>query len=135
MEYQEVKLRLPRPLMLGGVEYEPTGEWRCVEPGEVYLAPSGTPYQANHRTFSYIILRPKWKWPKWLVLRFIAKEPSGRHVAFQSRPTWTGNYWMNQSGPYAALGAPGERYDFTPIPGPASESLRENPNWKEPNDA
>ena len=136
-DYQEVTIRLPKPLMLDGVEYEPTGEWRCPKAGEYYLHDTGDVTESTHgfSHTNFIILRPKWKWPSALKARWLAKNSNETYHAFAaSMPEFEyGESWHGRGG--ISIGLPGEFIDFTPIPGEASESLRENPDWKEPNDA
>lgn len=108
-------------------------EMRPVKQGESYLhgrlvmpwdliEPSSWPHP---------ILRRSWTWPAWLKARWIAMDKNGLWWATQSRPILTiemDSWW--EGGPAITLRT--GWFDFTPPPCTDwTQSLRENPNWRE----
>ena len=76
MKYE---IELPDVLELGRVRYEPTGEFRNVKDGEVFLNSSGMCERSCHDLgFPRIILRPVWTWPDALKGWGIAADRDGQ---------------------------------------------------------
>ena len=77
----------------------------------------------------FLIVRKAWQWPEWLQARFIAMDESGYWYAYDS-PTCDGkSHWRGR----VSVPLLPSCLDFTPPPcDDWKDSLRENPNWKEP---
>lgn len=121
-------------LTLNGEEYEPTGEFREPKDGEVFITQHGKAELLRKAIpgCPRIILRKKWKWPKWLKARYIAMDNDGNWYAYSerpTRPTWDTGFW--DSDHYMPL-SHNRLINFFP-PGITQDnwrnSLMENPNY------
>ena len=88
--------------------------------GKVYTATFG------FDTDRHLVVRPVWKWPKWLKARWIAMSRSGEWFAYQNEPRLSLENWITDKGQVCRL--TGGLFDFTPPPCDGyRSSLRHNP--------
>ena len=105
---------------------------RC---GDTFLNRHGeveTWHESWNSSCIFVIVRKAWQWPKWLKARWIAEEAVGRWYAYNEKPVCNEvDCWQRKNGPCVYLHS--SLLDFTPPPcDDWRNSLRENPNWKEP---
>ena len=82
--------------------YEFTGEIRQATKGEHYYdlfgSDRGTVAECGSFTdYKYPILRPKWQWPEWLNVTYIARDADGVWHGFHGKPCIGTNRWIYTS--------------------------------------
>jgi len=133
MKYE---IELPDELQFGLVRYEPTGEFRNVSDGEVFLNYSGMCERAHHDLgFPRIILRPVWTWPEWLGGWGIAKDKDGGTWWYSSECYSNGNEWLEKDQRNGVMVAIENFQNFTPPTITDWTKPTLNPHWKGSADA
>ena len=69
--------------------FEPTGEYRTVESGDLFLAFSGEVgfWNPTIRSDSrFILLRRTWYWPEWLTCEWLAMDSDGGWYGYDEEP-------------------------------------------------
>lgn len=107
-------------------------DYRKPCPGEEYLSAVDGRVRRVESIFVDVrpIVRPAWKWPKWLKAPWIALDSDGEWCTHRHEPfVRYGLYWDDGHGAATHLDA--DLFDFTPPPCTEwKQSKRRNPNYE-----
>ena len=118
---------------------------RVPKPGEYFVNSYGHVFQVqNHCVVDgvltrpelcvpSVIVRPAWKWPEWLLTRWVAMDSVGQWMTFDgSQPRMSDVGWTWGNDHSICLRLTDKILAFTPPPCTDwTQSLRENPKFKE----